>query len=101
MQSCGCRSPGTFHEDECKDVKVHKCLFTRIEISLGITLPNRIGLSVNYRICFGNATCRKGGIPVFGNPGTLQKDVPISSDHFYVREDYVRMIMYKRLNGQQ
>ena len=94
MHSCGCRSPGTFNVDECKDVKVQKCLFTRIKISVGITMPfGGIGLFVNYRICFGNATCKKGVISVFGNPGTLPKDLPISSDHFYVWEDYVRMII--------
>ena len=99
MQSCGCRSPFTLDVDECKDVKVDKCLFTRITISVGITVPNYVRLSVNYRICFGNATCEKGLISVFGNPG-LQKDSPISSDHFYIREDYVRMILYTKLNGQ-
>ena len=90
MQSCGCRSPGTFHEDECKDVQVHKCLFTRIEISVGITIPNHIGLFVNYKICFGSGTCKKGVISVFGNPGSTHKNSQISSDHFSIREDTVR-----------
>ena len=101
MQSCGCRSPGTFYVDECKDVKVHKCLFTHIGISVGITIPNNFPVEVNYKICFGDATCQKGVISVFGNPGaTVQENLPINSEHFVILEDTVRIILYKKINGQ-
>ena len=89
-----CRPPGRLDE-ECKDVTFHKLLFTQITIAVGITLPNHIGLEVNYRICFGNATCEKGLISVFGNPGTL-KDSQISSEHFLIQEDTVRMKLYTK-----
>ena len=100
-KSCGCRSPFTLDVDECKGVKVHKCLFTGITISVGLTIPNHVPLEVNYKICFGNATCQKGVFSVFGNPGvTVQKNLPINSEHFVILEDTVRMILYKKLNGQ-
>ena len=98
--SCGCRPPVDLDVDECKSVKFHKCLFTKITTSVGITVPNNILLEVNYKICFGNATCEKGVISVFANPGTVQKDLEINSDHFVILEDTVRMILYKILNGQ-
>ena len=100
MPTCGCRPPKYVDVDECKDVKFHKCLFTQITTSVGITVPNNILLEVNYKICFGNATCEKGVISVFANPGTVQKDLEINSDHFVILEDTVRMILYKILNGQ-
>ena len=101
VPSCGCRPPVSLDEDECEGVTFHECLFTQITISVGITLPNHIGLEVNYKICFGNATCQKGVISVFGNPGaTVQKNLPINSEHFVIMEDTVRMILYKKLNGQ-
>ena len=94
-----CRPPGRLDE-ECKGVTFHKLLFTQITISVGITLPNHIGLEVNYRICFGNATCEKGLISVFGNPGIVKKNLDISSEHFRIQEDTVRMKLYTKLNGQ-
>ena len=94
-----CRPPGRLDE-ECKGVTFHKLLFTQITISVGITLPNHIGLEVNYRICFGNATCEKGLISVFGNPGIVKKNLKISSEHFRIQEDTVRMKLYTKLNGQ-
>ena len=93
VPSCGCRPPVSLDEDECEGVTFHECLFTQITISVGITIPNHIGLEVNYKICFGNATCEKGLISVFGNPGTL-KDSQISSEHFLIQEDTVRMKLY-------
>lgn len=98
--TCGCRPPGSIDVDECKDDTFHKCLFTRITISVGITVPNHIRLTVNYKICFGNKTCEKGLISVFGNPGTVKKNLQISSEHFHIREDMVRMMLYTKLNGQ-
>ena len=100
--SCGCRPPGSIDEEfeECKGVTFHKCLFTRITISVGITIPNHIRLTVNYKICFGNKTCQKGWISVFGNPGTVKKDLQISSEDFLIREDMVRMMLYTKLNGR-
>ena len=92
MPSCGCRPPKDVAVVECKDVKFHKCLFTHITTSVGITVPNNILLEVNYKICFGNATCEKGVISVFANPGTVQKNLEINSDHFVILEDTVRMI---------
>ena len=89
LTSCGCRPPRSNDVDECEGVTFHQCLFTQITISVGITMPNHIGLFVNYKICFGNATCEKGLISVFGNPGT-RKDLQISSEHFSIREDTVR-----------
>ena len=92
MPSCGCRPPVDLDVDECKSVKFHKCLFTQITTSVGITVPNNILLEVNYKICFGNATCQKGVISVFGNPGaTVQKNLPINSEHFVILEDRVRI----------
>ena len=84
------RSPGKLDE-ECEGVTFHKLLFTQITISVGITLPKHIGLEVNYKICFGNATCEKGLISIFGNPGALGKDKSITSEHFNIQEDKVRM----------
>ena len=92
--SCGCRPPGSIDVEECKSVTFHECLFTRITISVGITIPNHIGLEVNYRICFGNTTCEKGLISVFGNPGIMKKNLKISSEHFRIQEDMVRMKLY-------
>jgi hypothetical protein len=89
LSSCGCRPPDSIDVDECEGVTFHQCLFTQITISVGITMPNHIGLYVNYKICFGNTTCKKGVISVFGNPGT-RKDSQISSEHFFIREDTVR-----------
>ena len=101
MSSCGCRPPKDGDVDECKDDKFHKCLFTHIITSVGITIPNHVPLEVNYKICFGNATCQKGVISVFGNPGpTYQKNWPINSERFVILENWVRMILYKKLNGQ-
>ena len=58
-------------------------------------------MEVNYKICFGNATCQKGVISVFGNPGaTVQENLPINSEHFVILEDTVRIILYKKINGQ-
>ena len=88
-RSCGCRPPGSNDVDECEDDTFHQCLFTRITISVGITMPNHIGLFVGYKICFDDTTCKKGAISVFGNPGT-QKNSQISSEHFSIREDTVR-----------
>ena len=97
MPSCGCRPPKHVDVDECKDVKFHKCLFTHITTSVGITIPNHFPVEVNYKICFGNATCQKGVISVFGNPGaTVQKNLPINSEHFVILEDRVRMILYRK-----
>ena len=87
-------------DEECKGVTFHKLLFTQITISVGITLPNHIGLEVNYRICFGNATCEKGLISVFGNPGIMKKNLKISSEHFRIQEDTVRMKLYTKLTEQ-
>ena len=95
-----CRPPGRLDE-ECKGVTFHKLLFTQITISVGITLPNHIGLEVNYRICFGNATCEKGLISVFGNPGIMKKNLKISSEHFRIQEDTVRMKLYTLRLGAQ
>ena len=101
MSSCGCRPPKYVDVDECKDDKFHKCLFTRITTSVGITIPNHVPLEVNYKICFGNATCQKGVISVFGNPvATVQKNLPINSEHFVIKENWVRMMLYKKMNGQ-
>ena len=95
--SCGCRPPGSIDVEECKSVTFHKCLFTRITISVGITIPNHIRLTVNYKICFGNNDCQKGLISVFGNPGTVNKNLQISSEDFLIREDMVRMMLYRGL----
>ena len=96
----GCRPRIRLDKDECEGIMFHKCLFTQITISVGITIPNYIGLEVNYKICFGNATCEKGLISVFGNPGIVKKNLKISSEHFRIQEDTVRMKLYKKLNGQ-
>ena len=95
-----CRPPGRL-DKECKGVQFHKNIFTQITISLGVTLPNHIGSEVNYKICFDNATCEKGLISVFGNPSKILsgKKLNISSEHFNIKEDKVRM-KYTKLNGQ-
>ena len=90
LTSCGCRPPRSNDVDECEGVTFHQCLFTQITISVGITMPNHIGLFVNYKICFGSGTCKKGVISVFGNPGSTHKNSQISSEHFSIREDTVR-----------
>ena len=83
---------------ECQDVPFHQGT-TQITISVGITVPNHIGLEVNYKICFGNTTCEDGLISVFGNPGAVEKDLSIRSEHFNIREDEVRMKLHTKLNG--
>ena len=70
----------------------------KITISVGITIPNHIGLEVNYKICFGNATCENGWISVFGNPGDLDKNLAISSENFNIQEDTVRMKLHTKSN---
>ena len=99
MLSCGCRPPVDVDVDECKSVRFHKCLFTHITTSVGITIPNHILLEVNYKICFGNTTCEDGLISVFGNPGAVKKDLSIRREHFNIREDEVRMKLHTKLNG--
>ena len=83
---------------ECQGVLIHENT-PKITISVGITVPNHIGLEVNYKICFGNANCEEGLISVFGNPGTFDKDLSISSEHFNIREDTVRMKLRTKFNG--
>ena len=68
----------------------------KITTSVGITIPNHVGLEVNYKICFGNETCENGLISVFGNPGDLDKNLAISSEHFNIREDMVRMKLHTK-----
>ena len=94
MPTCGCRPPKDVAADECKDVKFHKCLFTLITTSVGITIPNHFPVEVNYKICFGKATCQKGVISVFGNNGaTVNNNLPINSEHFVIFEDRVRILV--------
>ena len=88
-RSCGCRPPASNDVEDCEGDTFHQCLFTRITISVGITTPNHIGLYVNYKICFDDATCKKGVISVFGISGT-HKNSQISSEHFSIREETVR-----------
>ena len=98
-----CHSPSPLQgpiSEECQGVSFHEKT-PKITISVGITVPNHIGgQDVSYKICFGNSTCENGLISLFGNPGAVDKHLSISSDHFNIREDLVRMKLRTKLNKQ-